>query len=347
MRKDTMKPVLVTVDVEGHDGNDPVGCLIFGQTDDGFYGIEYIMDVFDEVNAKVLFFVDFAEAWDYGHGKIDQVVQTILKGGHDIGVHIHPDHMADKERLFLWEYTRDEQYDMIKSCTDLYTQLVGRPPKSFRAGKYGANRDTLDILCELGYQYDFSQFYHQKWCGIQPPITVNAPCKYKSLTEFPVTMHQSIHLGRLVREDKIDIEQMTSSELRYALGQVGLQDFPLVITLFLHSFSVLDWRAHPDHPKLNSKKQKRLLKAAKYVSDHEGLKYISEDDLADIETEEGQKALKSVISWESQFKGIFYTYLKAISIARYNRKAKLLVISSGLVMTLFAMALFAFLKVSL
>ncbi len=320
-----MKPVLVTIDTEGHVGADPIQHLILGETESGRYGIEYIMDAFDKVNAKILFFVDFAEAWDYGRDKIEEVVRMILNRGHNVGVHIHPDHMADRNRVFLWEYTREEQYDLIKRCTDLYTEIVGHPPKSFRAGKYGANRDTLDILCELGYRYDFSEFYHQKWCGIQPPITVNAACRYKTLTEFPVTMHKSISIGCLAREDKLDIEQMTSGELRYDLGQIVGAPFPIVATLFFHSFSLLKWRECPDAPVRNDKNIQKMEKAITAVSENDDLYYICEDDLGEIPTVGEAEAANSHIVWKSPFRGGIYTYIKAVSICKLNRKARMLV----------------------
>ena len=93
--------VIVTIDTEGHDGKDPISKLILGQTEKGRYGIEYIMDILDEFDVKALFFVDFAEAWDYGEEKVRNVVDIIKKRGHHVGVHIHPDHMADNKRLFL------------------------------------------------------------------------------------------------------------------------------------------------------------------------------------------------------------------------------------------------------
>lgn len=320
-----MKPVLVTIDTEGHDGADPIRHLIFGETADGCYGIERIMDEFDKANAKILFFVDFAEAWDYGRDKVEKVVHTILDRGHNVGVHIHPDHMADKNRLFLYEYTREEQYDIIKRCTDLYTEIVGQPPKSFRAGKYGANYDTLDILCELGYQYDFSEFYHQKWCGLHPELTVNAPIKYKSLTEFPVTMHQSVHLGSLVREDKLDIEQMTAGELRYGLTQIIKTPFDMVTTLFFHSFSLLRWRDRPDAPEKNEKSLAKLQSAVKTVAENDDMCFISEAELNGVAVADNEQAMKSVIKWRNQFKGFVYTYIKALKIAKRNKKARGLV----------------------
>lgn len=333
-----MKPVIVTVDVEGHVGKDPIRRLIFGETDSGRFGIEYIMDVFDKAQAKVLFFVDFAEAWDYGRHEIEKVVRVILERGHHVGVHIHPDHMADKDRAFLWQYSRDEQYNIIKKCTDLYVEITGEQPKSFRAGKYGANRDTLDILCELGYQYDFSQFYHQKWCGINPPITINVPCRYKSIIEFPVTMHKSVQLGKFSREDKIDIEQMMVPELQYSLQQVEKQDFSVVVTLFLHSFSLLEWRERPDKPQLRERKKKRLCKAVEYVSGHPSFQFISEDKLHEQIIYSNQEAEKTEIVWNSFVKGALYTYAKAMLIAKHNKKARKLVVA-GLVSVLVVIGL--------
>lgn len=324
-----MKPVIVTVDTEGHVGNDPFLRLVLGDTGMGHYGIEYIMDLFDEVQARVLFFVDFAAAWDYGVDQVEKVVRLILERGHDVGVHIHPDHMGDKSRPFLWQYSREEQYDLIARCTELYHKVTGRRPKSFRAGKYGANRDTLDILCELGYQYDFSQFYHQKWCGIEPPITINAPCQYKQLTEFPVTMHRSFSLFSFVREDKLDVEQMTISEMRYALKQVAKQPFSMVATLFLHSFSLIDWFDSPDAVKPNPVKIEKCRQAIKAVCDHADLCFVSEADLSTIQVEETRIALKSDIVWHNNLRGGIYTFIKAKNIAKRNRKARLFVYAAS------------------
>lgn len=331
-----LKPVIVTVDTEGHVGADPIRHLVYGETEDGRYGVEYIMDIFDEAHAKVLFFVDFAEAWDYGRDKIEGVVRTIIEKGHDVGVHIHPDHMADKQRAFLWQYSREEQYEIIRKCTELYTEIVGRRPLSFRAGKYGANRDTLDILCELGYKYDFSQFYHQKWCGINPPITVNAPCNYKNLIEFPVSMHKSIHMGRLVREDKLDIEQMTIGELRYGLKQISKAPFEMVATLFLHSFSMLSWYENPDTPHRDERKIKKVISAAKYVCEENGLQYLSESELSSVTVSAEQKAIDSQIVWPNALRGAFYTYSKAKRIAKRNKKARMLLfaVRTGMVLLL-------------
>ncbi len=315
---------IVTIDTEGHDGKDPIAKLIFGETAEGKFGIERIMDELDAFDVKGLFFVDFAEAWDYGEEKVKNVVDTIRKRGHNVGVHIHPDHMADKNRLFLWEYSREEQCDIITKCTELYNKLVGKKPLSFRAGKYSANHETLNILSELGYKYDFSAFYHQQWCGIKPAFTINTPCQYKTLIEFPVTMHTTFRVGSIKREDKIDIEGMTTGELQYALQQVIIQDFPVVVTLFFHSFSLLKWREKPDMPIENTRNIEKLKRAISYVRENTNIDLIAENDLKDITPVNSDTAVNSQIIWKAKLRGIVYTFGRAAKIAKYNKKARLL-----------------------
>ncbi len=319
--------VIITIDTEGHKGRNPIDKLIWGNTQDGKFGIERIMDEFEKIGAHILFFLDFAEAWDYGKENIKAVAECILSRGHDIGVHIHPDHMADKSKLFLWEYTNEEQEEIIKRCTDLYEEIVGRKPLSFRAGKYGANRYTLNILNELGYKYDFSEYYGQKWCRIDPPITINAPVKYKNLVEFPVTMHRSLKLFHYSRYDKIDVESMVPSELKYAITQVTEQNFQVIITLFLHSFSLMEWAGNPDNPKRSEEKIKRLKEAINTISNNKDLEIIKEGELGVIEPVLESTALNSMIKWKSKIRGFIFSYEKLKFIARRNTIAKMLLLS--------------------
>ncbi len=256
---------IFTIDVEGHVGNDPVEHLIYGKTKDSkLCGIDMLMDILDAHSIQGLFFVDIAEAWDYGTDKITEVLRHIKARGHDVGVHIHPDHMADKKRLFLSEYTYEEQYDIISKCTDFYKCVLGEAPVAFRAGKYGANRDTLNILSKLGYKADFSEFYGQKWCHINPPVAkVNVQKVNNSLLVIPVTSYISLDVGFYSRHDKVDCGQ-TVSEFRTLIKNLSEKDNDVVV-LFAHSFSLLDWRRTPNKPKFKRKLKKRLEKQLDFL----------------------------------------------------------------------------------
>ncbi len=291
-----MKKAIFTIDTEGHDGTDPIKHLIMGETKDGRQaGIPLIMDILEQFQVKGLFFVDFAEAWHYGKEKIFAVVKYIRERGHDVGVHIHPDHMADPKRMFLSQYSYDEQYDIIKRCTDLYMEITGERPLSFRAGKYGANRDTLRILGDLGYKADFSEFFgHDKWCHIQPPVTGNETVKLDNgMIEFPVMSYENYVKGLFHRFDKLDINR-SSFEHKYILRRIMHEDKIEVVSLFCHSFSLLSWRHRPDNPIVKRREVLHLRKALQQVAITENIKFASLDELLHQEYKNHQNAEMSV-----------------------------------------------------
>lgn len=241
-----MNYALITIDTEGPLGNNPVDNLIWGKTDQGYFGIDYIMDICDSFNTKALFFVDFAEVWSFGEEAINDVVSRIDSRGHEVGVHIHPDHMGDSSRKFLWQYSKVEQQKIITLCSEKYKKMIGKDPLYFRAGKYSANNDTLEIIASLGYKYDLSEFYGKQWCGIDPPITADMPCRYGRLVEIPVSAFRSVHLFGVNHIDKLDLE-MVSAEFKYVVNKYKKFDSCILI-VFLHSFSLLEWRKRPDSP---------------------------------------------------------------------------------------------------
>lgn len=323
-----MKNVILTIDTEGHDGENPIDKLIWGKAADGKeYGINHIMDICDSYSIKALFFVDMAEAWDYGKDKIAKVTTHIRNRGHDVGVHIHPDHMADKNRLFLWEYTKEEQRDIIMKCTDLYKEILGEPPLAFRAGKYGANYDTLDILDELGYKFDFSQFYGQKWCGINPPVTITMPARYKNIIEIPVTVFRSFKLDKLIRFDKVDIT-MDRSEYKYIMNRIASDNRNIIISLFYHSFSMLDWRENPDNPDFSLKEENKFIEALKYVHESKSFRFLSLSELFDYKifnNADNADNADNAVATKGLLLSSWFSLKRALAIRKYNKKAKRLI----------------------
>jgi peptidoglycan/xylan/chitin deacetylase (PgdA/CDA1 family) len=254
------KPIIFTVDVEGVTGKNAVDKMIYGKLEDGNeYGIPLLIDLLDKYNIKGIFFVDIAEAWDYGEEKIVDVLRYIKGRNHDVGVHIHPDHMKDTNKRFLWQYDEDEQREMITKCSEFYQKAIGEKPIAFRAGRYGLNNTTLDILDELGYKLDFSEFYGKKNCKISPHITCNKITRYKNIIEVPVTTYKSFGFGKYFRFDKIDVS-MRLSEFKYIMDKIQGDSSVDIISMFAHSFSFLTWRKHPDNPKFNKKEFAKITK---------------------------------------------------------------------------------------
>lgn len=258
--------VLFTVDVEGHKGKNPIDNLIWGKTTKGNFGIAMMMDIFDENDIIGIFFVDIAEAWEYGKEKISEVVKYIKHRGHEVGVHIHPDHMGDKRRPFLWQYSYEEQLEIIKKCTQFYIDIVGEQPSCFRAGKYGANQDTLDIIRSLGYKYDFSEFYGNKWCGIKNSKSCTAIRRLQNgIVEIPISSYASFHFRNYSRMDKVDTA-MAYNEFKYIFNKAYEKQYFDPLIMFSHSFFFVKWRRNPNIPRPNYRairKFKKMIKRLK------------------------------------------------------------------------------------
>lgn len=324
MMGEKKKKVILTIDTEGPRGKDPVLYQIWGKIGDKYYGVPKIIEICDRYDAKGLFFVDIPEIWDMGYDKIQEVILYIKERGHDVGVHIHPHHMPNESRQFLFEYSKQEQYQIISACTKKFYEITGEMPKSFRAGKYGANRDTLDILNELGYSYDFSEFYSQKWCGISPEINYILPVRYKNLVEFPVTLFRSVKFGNFYqRFDKLEATNNVSESI-HILKEYAKTDNDELIVLFLHSFSFLHFLDTPDNPALNSKAMNRFEKTMAYVADSKNYCFVKEEELNKITIVE-EDTPENIITTKGFFKQLRYLYGRAYSIRKTNRKACVLI----------------------
>ncbi len=317
-----MNKVLLTIDTEGPRGSDPVLYQIWGKVGDEYYGIPKIIEICDKYGAKGLFFVDIPEIYDYGYDKVCEVVEYIIEKGHDVGVHIHPHHCPNETRHFLFDYSYEEQYEIIKNCTDAFEKMAGRKPASFRAGKYGANHDTLRILNELGYKYDFSEYYSQKWCGIDPPVGYIRPEAYEGLVEFPVTVFKSLSLGSLYsRYDKLEATD-NPKEIMHIMKRYAKKPYDGVIILFLHSFSFVNFLNTPDAPTLNEKHLSSFEKVMKFVYQSSVLEFVSAADLCEAELcEKGSVA--DIVKTRGLFRQVIYSFVRLAGI-KENKKAKLL-----------------------
>lgn len=327
------KKVILTIDTEGPRGTDPVLYQIWGKVGNDYYGISQIIDICDSVGAKGLFFVDIPEIWDRGYDKIKDVILYIKGRGHDVGVHVHPHHMPRESRHFLYDFTKEEQRKIITECTRKYEEITGEYPKSFRAGKYGANRDTLDILAELGYKYDFSEFYSQKWCGISPEINYILPVKYGSLVEIPVTIFRSVNFGSFFqRYDKLEATD-NLSELKHILYQYAETKNVEVLVLFLHSFSFLKFLKTPDSPTLDLRAMNRFKKIMNYVSQSDDFTFVGESDLKGVKVY-NEDSLSNVVATKGFFRQLWYLYGRALPMIKTNKKSQLLVVSTVVVIVM-------------
>ncbi len=119
-----------------------------------------LQEVFDKYGVKATYLIDYPVA-------IDAQAAAILKNFQDnhqaeIGMHLHPwvNPPYEEERSvansFPANLPPELQYKKMKLLTDVISDAAGQRPVTYRAGRYGFNESSVNVLEELGYLVDTS-----------------------------------------------------------------------------------------------------------------------------------------------------------------------------------------------
>ena len=74
---------------------------------------------------------------------------------------------------------------------------------------------------------------------------------------------------------------MAMNEFRYLVPRLVMEDCVDPIVMFVHSFSLLDWRKTPDKPRVNRKNIKKLDMMLAIFKEESSLTFVSLDELLD------------------------------------------------------------------
>lgn len=122
-------------------------------------GVRNLIRIANKHDAKVTFAV------------MPETVKHFPKGvNHEIGLHIHPDDELIRECCdislnspALRDYPYKEQLEMIKAGKDYIEDRFGHAVKTFVAGKWSVNNDTVKALIKTGFTHDCSASQRKKF----------------------------------------------------------------------------------------------------------------------------------------------------------------------------------------
>lgn len=141
---------------------------IYGKTPSGHFGLIYQLDTFRNHGVKAVFFVEslFANCPQAGFEPLRRIVDLIQSYGQEVQLHLHPEWLmhlpscpVEYKGGLLRDYSEDDQLRLLDIATDNLVRAGAKVPVAFRAGDYGANRDTLRALVRLGFKFDCSYNY--------------------------------------------------------------------------------------------------------------------------------------------------------------------------------------------
>lgn len=292
--------VFFTCDVETLSDGTPERD-IWGKIGDQYHGITRMMDIFDEHQAKLTFFVNVYEVGKFGHQAIRDICETIVERGHDIQLHTHPASLFEG-----YATMQAADYEMQKKIlTDgkrLLSEFTGQQIIAHRAGGYSANYNTLLALKEAEFHLDSSLNHAWPSCGLnKPPLTINKAKEVHGLIEVPVTVYYEIKFDTLKRLRFVDIESSSLDEFKKVLDSAIAHRIPTVVVM-MHSFSFTRFG------EASLRVEEKLSSLLQYVGAHERLQAITFSDFYRIyrdnpDTLEGNDFIPTT--------GILLTYMRA------------------------------------
>lgn len=243
-------PTHTRLDSRHHDLAERVATDLYGTTDEGDFGLEYQIGVFDKHALKANFFIE-ALAWGrLGQDGLRRAVELILNHGHDVQLHLHTEWLSDLSdsdlppafRQYMHQFSVEEQTALIAKGLGNLAACGATTVRAFRAGSYGANFDTLKALAQNTIFIDTSHnpCYVPDVCRLDFGAPLLQVRRVGSVAEFPVAVFED-YPGHL---RPAQLCACSLSELTYALRTAwrsGWKSFVIV----LHSFELIRNRATP------------------------------------------------------------------------------------------------------
>jgi hypothetical protein len=217
---------------------------ILGRCRDGDFGVHFQMDMLDRYGLTGVYFVDPMPALVYGPEIIDAIVTPIVRRGHEVQLHLHPEWLAFARfnpvgRLTgrnIGDFPLAAQKKLIALARDILVGAGAPKPTAFRAGNFGANDDTLRALATLGFRHDssFNGAYQGHGCAITLDPGNLGMRDHHGICEVPV----SGLMDRANRFRPAQLCAMSEEEMRDALDHSAASG-ALQFSAFSHSFELL------------------------------------------------------------------------------------------------------------
>ena len=259
----------------------PVGAdkRIWCQTDEGRFGIERFMDVFDELGMKGVFFFEPFGVNLVEPAPLKEAARHIAQRGHDVELHVHPEFNIDLSAQrrsgenppnLLHMLDKESQLKMIQQGADMLEAWTGRRPCAFRAGSYGLDPAGLDACAQAGMRFDSS---YSAWaidvgiCDLGRDPTLNDVAQIRDdLYEVPVTNLRTHGVRGGIRN--FDLASLNTTEMIAVIEEM-YHAGSWVACSITHSFRLLKIfdqqmrHTRPDHVNLH-----RVRSLARYLAAH-------------------------------------------------------------------------------
>lgn len=128
------------------------------------------------LGAKITFALDYAFVNSANGTKVIEHFKTNHANHVEFATHLHPwvnppnddnEDQVSNVNSYPGNLDKNKEFEKLKVLTEKITDVCGKPPVTYLAGRYGIGENTLNSLAKLGYKIDvsispFSDFSHQE-----------------------------------------------------------------------------------------------------------------------------------------------------------------------------------------
>ena len=264
-----MKKVYLTIDTECHN-KEIENQYIYGKMPNGdICGIQRILEEAKKSDVKLNFFVDIPEWNRYGEEHIKDMVEMIHSYNQTICFHFHPNYASgDDTKWNLYQYSKAEQEQMLRQGMKDFFRFCGENDVLvFRAGCYGVNLETMDVLSQLGVKcidLSYNAGNGKGMCHISEDDihTKNVPVRYENVVIQPNTTYVGFNYFGKRRFFPLNVAQTPYGEFVDFMKRTKLDN----IIYTMHSWDfILKWFFDTKKVRLNKLYVKRFHKCIEYA----------------------------------------------------------------------------------
>jgi peptidoglycan/xylan/chitin deacetylase (PgdA/CDA1 family) len=204
-------------------------------------GVPKLLDIFDDFEVKPTWLITPDVAENGG-----DLFKELAKR-HEIGCHVHPEYFnrpikGMKMEKILSQFSRQDQDEMLQEASSVIKQNVGVCPRTFRAGRFGLNKDTLLSLKSSGFNVDCSMTPFLDW-GFHATLSPSSLSPYfihigsYDILEIPVTI---VHPFGLFTTWLRPSTSSGSDMISVIKIRAESKEDPLVLNMMFHSMELVD-----------------------------------------------------------------------------------------------------------
>jgi len=246
---------------------------IDGTTDEGCYGLTYLLDVFKKYQLAANFFVEPLFSIHGYEKELKLITDKVNEYHQDIQLHIHTERFSKNNSVLpldkkanLHQYSLHEQTNIIDTGYQLLQKLSDNQVNCFRAGNYGGNIDTLRALEKLNIPFDttYNACYLNSACKMGDlGHGLNDKFEFEGVSIFPVSFMENMMGTR-----HFQLVACSTSEMKSALYSAKRLEIENVV-IVLHSFELIQRKVgQTKYHKLDKIVQNRFLNLCQFLSDN-------------------------------------------------------------------------------